>query len=120
MENQLLIVEDDKELATMLAMHFEDAGFQVSETSSCHESMKIINSHHFHIVLLDIELPDGTGLELIPLLRKADTKIPIIVMTGNSEPELADRVSAIGIPYFLTKPIHTVELDRLVRQALNM
>lgn len=116
----LLIVDDDLALAAMLALHFEDCGFEVSQAHNCREARALISKHTFDLALVDYQLPDGTGLELLGILRKTTPHLKIIIMSGVDDPGLKNRLDINGLRYFISKPIESTKLDSMVHKALGM
>ena len=119
MITHMLIVDDDTALTRILALHFADAGFTVTEASNCRDTLALIASSTFKIALLDYQLPDGTALDLVPALREADPLTPIIIMSGTDDPTLEERVRANSVHHLLRKPLKTEELNSLMQQVLN-
>lgn len=116
---KMLIVDDDAALASILALHFEDRGFTVTEMSSCRAARALLGTRKFKIALLDYQLHDGCGLDLAQALRQAEPSVRIIVMSGSDDPTLRERLFAEGLEHFLSKPLRAQELDSVVRQALD-
>ena len=71
MSRRILIVEDDRRLSQMLALHFEDQGFEVHSAADCEAGYKIAVQHDIELIMLDQQLPDGEGIELLPQLLAA-------------------------------------------------
>jgi DNA-binding NtrC family response regulator len=120
MPQQLLIIEDDPALGQMLAMHFEDAGFAVETAQTCRAGLARVQAGGVDLVLLDQQLPDGQGSALIESLLKADPDLPVVMMTGQHDLELAIEAIQRGAADFVHKPIKIAELhqtaERLLRQ----
>jgi len=115
----ILIVDDDTALAAMLALQFEDRGFSVSQAHNCCGARVLIRERKFDLALVDYQLPDGTGLELLSALRKATPHLKIIMMSGIDDPGLQDCFSINGLQYFIHKPIESMKLDSVVRKVLK-
>ena len=92
MTQRILIIEDDMALQQMLALHFEDQGCQVATAGTCRDGLAA-SEDRFDIVLLDQQLPDGEGIDLLPELVAAPTVNSVVMMTGQHDLELA--ISAI-------------------------
>jgi two-component system response regulator AtoC len=119
MNKQILLVEDDRALAEMLAMHFEDAGFFVERAGSCREAQDLLQARGFDLLLLDQQLPDGLGIELIAAALKADAELPVVMMTGQHDLELAIVAIEQGAADFVHKPVRIDELQRTVERLLR-
>jgi DNA-binding NtrC family response regulator len=93
---RLLIVEDDPALGQMLTLQFEDAGLLVACAQRCAEGLRRIQSSPVDLLLLDQQLPDGRGMDLIAPALELDPELPIVMMTGQHDLELA--IEAIQLP----------------------
>jgi len=119
MSRQILLVEDDQALAEMLAMHFEDAGFAVERAGSVGEALAQIQSRPFDLLLLDQHLPDGLGTELVAAALRLDPELPVVMMTGQHDLELAIDAIEQGAADFVHKPVRIDELQRTVERLLR-
>jgi two-component system response regulator AtoC len=115
----ILVVEDDRALAQMLALHFEDAGFRVSIAHRCGDALGLSRGEHFDLVLLDQQLPDGRGIDLIGPLLERDAALPVIMMTGQHDLELAIDAIKQGAADFVHKPIDIEALEGAVSRLLR-
>jgi DNA-binding response OmpR family regulator len=126
MKQQLLIVEDDEATRSFLAENLEADGFAVACASGAAEGVRAIEVRHPALVLLDLRLEQGHGLELLDRVRCADgigsridPELPILVISGRASE--ADRVRgfARGADDYLVKPFHYGELLGRVRALLR-
>ncbi len=126
MKQGLLIVEDDEATRSFLAENLEADGFAVACASGAAEGVRAIEVRHPALVLLDLRLEQGHGLELLDRVRCADgiasridPELPVIVITGRASE--ADRVRgfARGADDYLVKPFHYGELLGRVRAVLR-
>jgi two-component system response regulator AtoC len=119
MNNELLIIEDDIALSEMLAMHFEDAGLRVTRAHTGQAGLERLSQSPVDVVLLDQQLPDGLGRDLIAPLLAADPDLPIVMMTGQHDLELAIAAIQGGAADFVHKPVKIDELQRTVERLLE-
>ncbi|MBK1621588.1 sigma-54-dependent Fis family transcriptional regulator [Lamprobacter modestohalophilus] len=119
MPPRLLIIEDDRALGEMLAMHFEDLDFAVTHAERAQAGLDELHQGRFDLVLLDQQLPDGLGSELIGPLLEIDPQLPILMMTGKHDLELAIAAIQRGAADFVHKPIKTDELTQAVQRLLR-
>jgi DNA-binding NtrC family response regulator len=119
MTHQLLIIEDDASLNQMLQFHFEDLGFEVTGVFACQDGIAQLNSHVFDLVLLDQQLPDGTGIELLKEIKAVLPDQPVVMMTGQHDLELAIEAIKIGAVDFVHKPIKTLEMQHVVERVME-
>ncbi|OOZ37518.1 sigma-54-dependent transcriptional regulator [Solemya velesiana gill symbiont] len=119
MKNRLLIIEDDAGLNQMLQFHFEDLGFDVTGVSNCSEGMLQLNENAFDLLLLDQQLPDGNGLDLLTEICQKTPGQAVIMMTGQHDLELAIQAIKAGAADFIHKPIRTEALQHVVERVLE-
>ena len=119
MTTRLLIVEDDAALNQMLRFHFEDRGCEVKGVGTCRDALQVFASQAFDLVLLDQQLPDGTGVELLAKLRDQEPDLPVMMMTGQHDLELAIEAIKMGAAEFVHKPIRTEQLQGTVDRLLE-
>ena len=74
---KLLITEDDKSLLCMMCWEFEELGYQVTTATSCGEAFDAISESRFDLALLDYNLPDGVGTELMKELHRVQLGLPV-------------------------------------------
>jgi len=119
MTHRLLIIEDDPALSEMLAMHFEDLDFAVTRAERGQIGLEQLRRGRFDLLLLDQQLPDGLGSELIGPLLELDPQLPILMMTGKHDLELAIDAMQQGAADFVHKPVKTEELTQTVQRLLR-
>ncbi len=118
---QVLVVEDEAALTTLLQYNLEKEGYRVTTTADGEEAMMIVDEQQPDLVLLDWMLPQVSGIELCRRLRgRSETRnIPIIMLTARGEE--ADRVRGLdtGADDYITKPFSMTELLARVRAVLR-
>ena len=119
MKQSILIVEDDAALNLLLTAHFEELGYLTTGAGTCHEAREGVQAQAPDLILLDQHLPDGTGLELLEQLHELDSELPVIMMTGLHDLELAIQAIKTGAQDFIHKPINTEQLEQVVNKALE-
>jgi DNA-binding response OmpR family regulator len=107
---RLLIVEDNEELAELLAKGLKTAGYEADVLSTVEEARAVLSTTFYAALILDLGLPDGDGLELLRELRQRDNPIPVLVLTARAG--LHDRVHGLrsGADDYLVKPFALEEL----------
>lgn len=100
----LLIVEDDEVLRSRLARALEHRGFDVRTAASAAEAGQWLGAEIPEYVVLDLKMPDGTGLDLIPRFKQADPETRIVVLTGYGSIATALEAVRLGATDYLTKP----------------
>ncbi len=107
----LLIVEDNKELATELKEFLVQSGYVCKIVTTCKNALDEVNSNDYDIMLLDLGLPDGSGFDVLKSVRKNQSKMAVIVVTARGE--LDDKINGLqlGADDYLTKPFALTELQ---------
>ena len=115
---KLLLVEDDRSIASFVHTVLETNGYQVLTTERCQQGLLMLTSHRPDLVVLDLGLPDMDGEEFIRTARQ-ESAVPIIVLSARTEEQ--DKISALdlGANDYITKPFGTGELLARVRAALR-
>ena len=115
---KILVVEDDKSIASFLQTVLETNGYQVLTAERCCQGMMVFSSHLPDLVVLDLGLPDVDGLDFIRHVRQSSAA-PIIVLSARSGE--SDKVAALdlGANDYITKPFGTAELVARIRAALR-
>ena len=116
---KILVVEDDPDSRTMLAVVLEGNGALVTTADCGNDACDLIRENSFDVIVSDIGLPDISGLELIRTVRAAGCDIPSIALTAYTSS--ADRKSALdaGFDMFVSKPVEAMELLRIVQRCLS-
>ncbi|MEO7984693.1 MAG: response regulator transcription factor [Bacteroidota bacterium] len=115
----ILIVEDDAEITKLLHLHFNTDLYNLISCDNGNEAMKKVEEKDFDLLILDIALPDISGMELCKNLRKNKITAPIMMLTARSEE--SDKVLALelGADDYVTKPFGILELMARVKALLR-
>ena len=120
MENKktILIVEDDKYIIHFLSMSFKEEAYAFQVAGTVKEAVSLFYANRPDLVILDLGLPDGDGMEVIRTIREiADT--PVIVVSARQEEEEKIRALDAGADDYVTKPFYMGELLARIRAALR-
>lgn len=115
----VLVVDDDKLLREALSAHVADLGHQVLAAGSLKEGRKLVEAEPVDVVFLDVWLPDGDGLEAVPLFQKAASAPEVIIITGVGDPDGAAIAIRYGVWDYLQKPFSTEEIERHIRRVIE-
>ena len=117
MESKILIVDDDAHLRETLRDLLEMEGYQVSEAESGAAAMKMVVSDFFQVILMDFNLTDKTGIEVIKDIRKLNTESQILMMTAHASLDTAVKAIQESVYDFLIKPVDFNYLRRAIKKA---
>jgi len=115
----ILLVEDKDSLRRVLRLTLENAGYSVTEASDTRSALNEISTTRHRLVLTDLRMPNGSGLDVLRAARSADGDIPVIVMTGFGSIDEAVQAMKDGAHDFLQKPVDSNHLLLLVERALE-
>jgi DNA-binding response OmpR family regulator len=115
----IVIVEDEAELAQLMAVHLEKAGMHTQICNRTAHAVRYLKKNFANLVLLDINLPDQSGFSLIEELKAADISVPVIFVTGNIEETSKVKGLDIGGDDYVTKPFSYAELVARIRAVLR-
>lgn len=117
MAGNLLLVEDDSAIATVITAALEDEGFDITRCATIKERDALLASHSFDVMLTDVKLEDGDGLESLADVREAAPDMPVIVLSAQNTLDTAVRASDSDAFEYFPKPFDLDELVRAVCQA---
>ncbi len=116
----LLIADDDSDARRVLREIFDPAGFQTHTAQDGQEAIRIVQRERIHLLLVDMYMPQMTGLETIQAVRQARVDLPAILLTGSSEsPSLLRKALMAQVFCVLTKPIREGVVTHHVERALQ-
>jgi DNA-binding NtrC family response regulator len=114
----VLVVDDDTDVRGLLAAVLESDGTaKVTEAASGAEAMNVLGREEFDVAVVDIQLPDHSGLEILRWARAAEIDTELIVLTGHADVETAVEAMRLGAYDFITKPWKNAELLEVVAKA---
>jgi len=114
---QLLLVEDERLLRWAVATRLTKAGHSVDEAATLAEAEELLRKRRPELVLLDVSLPDGNGVDFLSDQRERLSESIVVVVTGSGNVQDAVRAMKLGAYDFLNKPVDQDELLRIVDRA---
>ncbi|MEC0985847.1 response regulator transcription factor [Bacillus safensis] len=119
-KGKILVVEDEKKIARVLSLELEYEGYEVTVKETGMEGLQALEEDSFDLVLLDVMLPELSGLEVLRRVRKTNTATPIILITARGS--VPDKVSGLdlGANDYITKPFDIEELLARIRAQLRL
>jgi DNA-binding NtrC family response regulator len=115
----ILLVEDKESLRRVLRLTLENAGYSVTESADASSATKEISSTRHRLVLTDLRMPNGSGLDVLRAAKAADADVPVIVMTAFGSIDEAVQAMKDGAQDFLQKPVDSNHLLLLVERSLE-
>jgi two-component system nitrogen regulation response regulator GlnG len=118
--SRVLVIDDDRSVRHLIAKAFEDTDVQVVPAATAEEGLRLLGEAQSDVVLLDILLPESSGLELFERIRTVDPKLPVIFITSLSSSDTAIKAMTLGAFDYLLKPLDLARIRDLVRQAMEI
>lgn len=116
---RILVVDDDDSVINSLRLILTEAGFQVETAQSVADAFSILSTIEVDLVITDLCLPDGTGMDVIAHVRNETTDVEVILMTGHGSVDITIEAIKHGAFYYLEKPCPMDRLLTLVQRALE-
>ena len=117
-EERILIIDDSTELRSLLESILPYSWYQTLSASTGEEGIELATKLHPDVILVDLELPDTSGLKVIEELNRREITIPTIMITGYGSEGTAARALRLGAEGYLVKPFTTEEVLSSVEKAL--
>jgi len=118
-QKSILVVDDEPNLRYTLSLILQQAAYLVTTASSGKEALHSLEAGPFDLVFLDIKLPDISGMNLLPEIRKLYAEMPVLILTGHATVDTAMESVRHGARDYLVKPIDPAYLLGRVKEILS-
>lgn len=118
-ESRILLVDDEEEVRHSSAQALELAGFRVDVFAAAERALEFISYSFAGVVISDIRMPGMDGMTLLQRIREIDAEVPVILVTGHGDVQLAVRAMREGAYDFVEKPFAAQMLAGTIRRALD-
>jgi two-component system nitrogen regulation response regulator GlnG len=115
----LLVVDDDRTVLLLVKKAFKDSDLEVYTAGTAEEGMAALREHKPDVLLLDIMLPEVSGIELAREIRQIDNRLPLIFITAMNDSDTAIEAMKMGAYDYLLKPLDIRQVRGLVERALE-
>src|SRR5205809_2314873 len=119
MKTRIMVVDDDMNMRDLMITLLESEGYDVIPAENAAAAQAAFEGPQPDAALLDLQLPDGHGLDLLPIFKKHWPETEVIVLTGNATLEAAVEATKRGAIFFQSKPVDPKNLMVLVKRALE-
>ena len=116
---KILIVEDEIELIDSMATYLENEDFICEKATNFFDAEDKLISFNYDVVILDITLPDGSGIDLLKIIKEKDSKVGVLIVSAKNS--LDDKLEGLdlGADDYITKPFHLAELNSRVKSLIR-
>ena len=115
---RILVVDDDRQIRDLVQRLLERAGYTCTTAASAGEAAELLDAEPFSLLLADLQMPGGSGLDLISCVREEHPETATIMVTGVDDPALAEAALDLGAYGYIVKPFSPTELSIQVMNAL--
>jgi two-component system cell cycle response regulator CtrA len=119
----VLLIEDNKAVSEMIKLLLSGKGFNIAVADCGEDGIDLAKRYNYDIIVLDLQLPDISGLQVLRTLRSSTITTPVLVLSGNMVVDAKVKALGIGADDYLTKPFHKDELiarlHAVVRRSLG-
>ena len=119
MAKRILAIDDEPELLQIVCEHFAGR-YEVDTAAFATAAVQTFERNRPNVVLLDINMPGVDGLKLFAFLRKVDSTIPVVVITGNTSNHVSQKCLEGGAFAYMPKPVNLAYLEHLVAAATGV
>jgi len=116
----ILVVDDDEDLRDSIVFDLERKGFSVASASNGREALEIVKNNKIHVVLSDVRMPGGDGVELLENIRQIDPKVPVVILISGFADVVREDMITRGAQQFIDKPFEPLALVGSVFAALGL
>ena len=117
---KILIIDDDREICEYMELLLEQHGYEVQAETDPQEGIELLRDQEFHVVVLDIMMPEINGMEALEKIRNFDSDIAIIIFTGYPSVDTARTSMQYDVSDYIKKPFDVDEftdsLERILRE----
>jgi DNA-binding response OmpR family regulator len=117
--SKLLIVDDESDIREFARNFFKKRQIEVSVASGGRQALDLIAQENPDLVLLDVRMEEITGIEVLRELRKTNTSIKVIMVSGVEDEETIKEANLLGVVGYIHKPFILEELEKIVLAQLN-
>jgi EAL domain-containing protein (putative c-di-GMP-specific phosphodiesterase class I)/signal transduction histidine kinase len=117
LQPRVLVVDDDADVRKMLVRVLRRAAFEIVDVDSGRRALAELENGRFDVVVSDVHMPDGDGLDVVRGVRRHDLDLPVILVSGKPDVHSAATALEYGAFRYITKPIEIESFERVVRQA---
>ena len=121
MTNEILVVDDNSDIRLLISSILKDKGFAVREAKSFDQALEEINKKAPDVAVIDVKLDkgDNDGIELLTHLKKINPDVPVIMISGHANVQMAVDSLKLGAFEFMQKPFSTERLLNFVSRAIE-
>lgn len=118
-KNKILLVEDDTDVILWIESYLEEFGFEVTSLDTVTDAISHIKQQHYDLVILDINLPDFLGYEVLKYIKENNLSLPVIIVSAYSDKKNKLHAFKLGANDYMVKPLDLEELEARIEVHLR-
>jgi CheY-like chemotaxis protein len=118
MKSRILHVDDDPDIRLLISASLQEFGYFVATAGTKAEALQLVERFKFDLCILDVRLPDGSGIELCQKIHELQPEIPLLYYSAYASDEEQEAALSVCGDAYLKKPISAVELERTIAKFL--
>ncbi len=119
-KNKILLVEDDTDIILWIESYLEEFGFEITSLDTVTDAISHIKHNHYDLVVLDINLPDFLGYEVLKYIRRNKILLPVIIVSAYSDKKNKLHAFKLGASDYMVKPLDLEELEARIEVHLRV
>ena len=116
---KVLVIDDAEDIRTLIAIVLKPLGYDVLLADNGWTGLELYRREHPDVIVLDVNMPGMSGIEVLKEIRSVDRKQPVIVVTGDSTPKTEREVRALGASEFMVKGASVHSLGDTIKRLLR-
>ena len=117
---RILVVDDHQALLHAMSRMLTTVGYEVSTAANGMRAVDLLAKGTFDVVLSDLDMPGMNGIQCLQAIRRRDSDVPVVLMTGNPDLKTAALAVEYGALQYLVKPVKMDELRQIVARAVGL
>lgn len=117
--DKVLVAEDNAFVRMQIAKFLTDGGYDVVEVDNGEDALTEVKNHDFSLAMVDVRMEPVDGFEFVRTLRMQNVTIPVVFVTGDSNPDLLEHASKWGVSAVLIKPVQKERLIKTVEKTIQ-
>jgi len=115
--NPILVIEDEEAMRLLLTEYLEYLGYRILAAPDGGSALRLASQETISLALVDINLPDMSGVEVMRSLRGAGVTAPFVIVSGNLRESYADQIGSLGVREVMEKPVDLDDLERVLAEV---
>jgi len=118
-KGHVLHVDDEPDIRLLIAASLRDFGYVVATAGTCAEALELAKQFKFDLCILDVRLPDGTGIQLCQKIHQIQSRVPVLYYSAYASDEEQEAALSVCGDAYLKKPVLAAKLEQTIAELLK-